>query len=369
MPEHARPYVYTDEATPLVPGHDCAATAEHVLDAHAALHDHLARPNPGVLLFFRQFAEIAEREAASTGPDWGFGKQLLYPFYDPDRPEGDPGWPGKLAGAIARGLFTATTYQVTAAMCEVAEATYAATAARAVTFEASDLPGDTGFLWLDKPFRRTDDGGAITSGRAVTWTPQAMRISGASYPGTRLCVWTDYAAEDSAGYSPRSLDLLRSLGPLVMSMTVVIPFGRYGAVAASSGDTSPLHYVHALWLLLGTEIAAASRPPVGRGARRRAARSIKQNEVTVVTLRRARGPGGDGEAGHRDVDWSCRWLVRGFWRHLEDYADTAPRHEARGDGSGFCTACAARVTWVRPHVRGPEDRPLRATRTVYRLSR
>lgn len=39
-------------------------------------------------------------------------------------------------------------------------------------------------------------------------------------------------------------------------------------------------------------------------------------------------------------DWTCQWLVRGHWRHLAD----------------------GRTLWVRPYVKGPEDKPFRAPR-------
>jgi len=51
-----------------------------------------------------------------------------------------------------------------------------------------------------------------------------------------------------------------------------------------------------------------------------------------------------------NVDWSCQWLVNGHWRRLHE-----PR---KSDG--------ATVTYVQPHVKGPEDMPFRAPReTVY----
>ena len=44
------------------------------------------------------------------------------------------------------------------------------------------------------------------------------------------------------------------------------------------------------------------------------------------------------------MDWSCRWLVRGHWRQQPCGAGHAER----------------RPTWILPHLKGPERKPLKA---------
>ena len=75
---------------------------------------------------------------------------------------------------------------------------------------------------------------------------------------------------------------------------------------------------------------------------------IEIPEVRSVVLRRNESK--SDKHTHGNVDWACHWLVRGHWRKLHE-----PR---KSDG--------ATVTYVQPHVKGPEDMPFRAPRdTVY----
>jgi hypothetical protein len=204
----------------------------------------------------------------------------------------------------------------------------------------------------------------------VTWSPQSAPRDGTPAGGVRITLWHDLAASFAAAGNEgtRSEEVIRALGPLVMAYTGVQPFGVEFPGVGEDGIPEPLHYIHAVWLLLGTEIAAAGRGDVGRGTRRRVLKSIRHDQVTVITLRRPVHDR-DTPGGQRDIDWSCRWIVRGFWRHLGGYGTIGHRHEGQGNGRGHCQACGGRVTWVRPYVKGPDDRPLKATQTLYRLSR
>ncbi len=349
------------------------STAVHVLEQHVGLHDRLGHPNVVWISLIRQYGEYVDEHGGEWPPQ--FRTDTFRPYRFPGRvPEG---WESRFLVGLARGLFTATTYQVTAEMCEIAEAMYEQTATEVGHLQAPDVPSECGFLWLDRPFRRHGPDGHVLQVRAITWQPQSARRGGTALPGVRVSFWSQWdidpagaemyrEAAEKGGTSQRTLDLA---GPLFLGFTIVVPFGgEFGRFTGLPGEPVPLHYAVAVWLLLGTEVAVASRGIVPRQARKRALRSIRQNEVSVVTLRRAAGHPG-GEHAYREVDWSCRWLVRGFWRHLEGYGSVGHFHEAQGDGRGQCLGCGARVTWVRPHVKGPDGRPLKASRKVYRLSR
>src|SRR5581483_9503008 len=136
-------------------------------------------------------------------------------------------WEAKFLANLAAGLFTAATYQVTAPMCEVAEAMYEQTAKVNGHIEAADLPSETGFLWLDKPFIRRDAKGDAYGTRVVTWQPQPLRRDGGEpEDGVRITLWGD--REDDPGIATaarRHPETVGELGPLLMVMTVVIPFG------------------------------------------------------------------------------------------------------------------------------------------------
>lgn len=89
---------------------------------------------------------------------------------------------------------------------------------------------------------------------------------------------------------------------------------------------------------------------LARGARRRLARlgvpPPDPGALSVVTLRNVKTDR-DDEDGSGFVDWSHRWEVRGHFR--------------RTPSGG--------KTYVRPHIKGPIDKPLVTKRRVYRWSR
>lgn len=93
-------------------------------------------------------------------------------------------------------------------------------------------------------------------------------------------------------------------------------------------------------------------------AAQRARRMEIPDRVTVVALRRVEGH----SHGETDVEWHHRWLVRGHWR----WQHVSKNHPlAEPDPAG---GYRARV-WVRPHVKGPEDKPFHLTEKVYALVR
>ena len=354
-----------------------ATPASQVLDRHAQLHDMLARPGrmlTGVVSWYGEWADRGYRpdaspQAGEAQPGNWIIRYMLYPYkVGGQRPRTD--WEAKFLAILAKGLFTAATYQVTTPMCEIAEAMYEQTAKVNGHIEAADLPSETGFLWLDKSFIRRDAKGESYGTRAVTWQPQSLRRDGGEpEDGVRITLWGDREDDPAiAASARRNPETVGELGPLLMVMSVVIPFGADFGGTSDDGVPMPLHYVHAIWMLAGTEVAAAGRGDVNRATRKRALKSIRHDQVTVITLRRGHH-NGEREPGHADIDWSCRWIVRGFWRHQWGHGTIGHPHAAQPVHGGLCAACGAQITWVRPYVKGPDDRPLKATRTLYRLSR
>lgn len=116
----------------------------------------------------------------------------------------------------------------------------------------------------------------------------------------------------------------------------------------------------ALWLLANEQLIA--RPEtlvVDRAARRRADRAgvAQPATVRVVTLRRAATESSSPEnpAGMpgAPLNRTARWVVAGHWR----WQPVGPHRADR------------RLTWVRPHLKGPEGAPLRARPVVKALVR
>ena len=106
---------------------------------------------------------------------------------------------------------------------------------------------------------------------------------------------------------------------------------------------------------ISQRILVAERTEVlNRATRRRlmAMHSPRVPVVNVVELRRKASTPHDDSDSH-DVEWSCRWLVRGHWRR-----QWYPRQERH------------QMIWITPYVKGPEDKPLKQPRaTVFAVVR
>ena len=82
-----------------------------------------------------------------------------------------------------------------------------------------------------------------------------------------------------------------------------------------------------------------------RAARRAAKRENDEDEspeVMVVQLRHAVREAAKKAAAPDEVDWKCRWLVAGH--HRAQWYPSTQSHK---------------VIWIAPHVKGPEDMPLK----------
>lgn len=110
--------------------------------------------------------------------------------------------------------------------------------------------------------------------------------------------------------------------------------------------------VAAMWHLLHQEGIAqqTSHAPERQAMRRtqRAGIERKLATVQVVTLRKLHRTESAPTDEHASRDWTHRWLVAGHWRWARVGVGRTER----------------RLTYVRPHVKGPEDKPLRVPTRV-----
>lgn len=89
------------------------------------------------------------------------------------------------------------------------------------------------------------------------------------------------------------------------------------------------------------KILVTSRHITSRATRRRVAPSRSaEADINIVKLRSVVRHDHKGE--ELPVEWSCRWLVRGHWRD-----------------QWFPSIKKNRPIWIRPYIKGPEDKPLR----------
>jgi hypothetical protein len=349
-----------------------------VLDAHTTLYERLKYPPKAVTDFYASFFteevfQNLERDLEQGGAMFDRWLQMLAPARD----ERD------FLVSISRPLYGAPTYQVSTDIVDAVTATYVASAGQDIHLQAQDVPSETGFVWFDKPVVLVDAGGFSIATRAMSWGPQRIPedFVGGQWPGAgfsrdgiRL---TSYSrGDDTDSYTnPELLRLplvLDESMPLTITHSSHISFGtRFKSRRHPQDDVTSddiIHWAHTLWMFMGTEIVTTAKPQVERPARRRAQRALGSYDVNVVTLRRIRIDG--EEVSPRDIDWTCRWVVQAFERHLDDYsASHKPHHAVRGP-DGRCAVCGSRLAHVRAYIKGPADKPLKAVpETLFRVSR
>lgn len=354
-----------------------------VLEQLGALHDLYAKPKVFQARSIQSFARslvLAGHNGVRVDGSTFFTPWSVRQVADDDRTARE--WMGE----VAKDLFQATAYQVTADMVEVVTTISSESQRRAVEYiEEPELPAPYGFAWFDTPMILIDGSGRRTSFRAVSWGLTTINWRGAGpTSAVRILCWSRTHLGD-----PHTLEdppEAQYYGDLQLMHPMTIAFGsRFGVptgvvdedgtLQVPEGTDSGLHYVHVLWQLLGAEIAANARARVDRSAGKPVLRSISQTEVNVITLRRLHQPRPDSDAPPAMIDWSIRWLVSGHWRHIDTYDDNrhhfVPDRSRGSDDKGhpYCASCGGRGTWVKPFIKGPDGAPLKHTDQLYRLAR
>jgi hypothetical protein len=124
----------------------------------------------------------------------------------------------------------------------------------------------------------------------------------------------------------------------------------YSLSSTYSDQDAAVRFVVTSWLFLAQEVitTVVSRPPRFWRRAQRFWRKQKGDDrsIRIVVLRRTQHAGHqDNES--RDVEWACQWLVRGYWRRR--WSPSQLRYQP---------------VWVRAHIKGPADKPLKTNRTT-----
>ena len=353
-------------------------SASEVLDRRRKLREWLGTEYAS-RYFDSFFGSVADRERAEGGKDWlDKAAQAVTRMIHP------AGTPDEYIGMVRKDLFTGLTYQVTSEMVEAVDGLYQETRKRVSSLQPAEVPYPHGFVWFDQPPALFDMNGKLTKFRAISWGIQPVEykhgLEGLLQHGSgmRLAMWSwtgDVDDNWTAAARDYWLQSEESSGAnlLILLHATIMPFGeRFGGRAIATVDDF-VSWVHALWILMGTEIVATSRPGIRQHVMRRFQESMSAPpEVNVIKLRQVmRSKDPDAEPlPLGPVNWRFRWLVQGHHRHLEEYIDD--KHHAIPDpaaGNTRCATCSARITWVRPHLKGPEGKPIRSAEQLYRLQR
>lgn len=376
-------------------------TAGQALEQHTELTERLTRPTGQVLDYFRYFVTDAYRKNPQRAQGMFYPADLR-PLADAEVPDPGTSVAQQISAFVARGLRDALTFQVTEEMVAVMRQVHDKTQENVTYLDEAELPSPAGFAWLDKPWPLRDRWSNYIPIRALTWELEHAWASvegERKYPGdiprrvpcVRVGLWTwmddDIAYGRWIGNEHRAKDISDSIGELTFMHLALLPFGAEFQMANPPADErkkmdspeSILGILHTLWMFLGMEIVSTEpATDVPRLARKRALRSLRHGEVRVVTLRKIRHVHSGDIVNPRDIDWSCRWVVQGHWRHIDKYEGEkhhAIREVRRGEKHDACGICSsrgeeARVTWIGPYLKGPDGAPLKsADKLVYRLSR
>lgn len=353
-----------------------STSAAEVITQHAQLTAAWRQPSNLLISYVRNFsADVVRRRGAAAA------ERMFYPLFS-DAARDYERWV-TLAG---RDLFSARVFQVTAEMCAVTNEIYRKSTESTTRISYEELPAERGFVWLDDPAALRDRIGKVIRLRAVSWAPLVLPSTdgGGTLAGVRLMLWADARVTDdySARYLPGVLQRSeRQFGRLQLMHTHTLPMdvAMLAATDTRAGvSDNDVMWLHALFMLIGTEICVTSRarlPASTKGALRRTA---KHPEVTIVTLRRGTrdvsGDGAsddDGVATGTAVEWRHRWVVQGHHRHIEAYDGESHHATPQQEDRGVCVICTQRITWVRPHVKGPDGLSFKTDSgsVIYRLRR
>ncbi|RZU76005.1 hypothetical protein EV384_4600 [Micromonospora kangleipakensis] len=233
--------------------------------------------------------------------------------------------PAEPRQAVADGLDGARLYWVDP---EFTDLTRHATAALPDTpFESTDLPAPHGLLAWALP---------LETMAALSWTSTTNGVVAVGYRAV------------GAGLQGPDLQRLREhVGWLIPTWCTQIPDGSILA------PTNPAQPLNATLLLIAQQLAQTSHAPVDDRIRKAYRRQSRHEpEVRLIQFRGSRGAsrsdGNGGQPTGEGVSREYRWWVRGHWRR-----------QPYGPGRS-----QRRLIYINPQLRGPQDKPIKATTTV-----
>lgn len=350
---------------------------EEILAAQADIARKFTLPALALSTYVRRFMV----DAATRG-GWGTARTMFYPAISDGETRITQIAADALCHIIGVEVAESVTYEITAEMAGIMQDVN--TEFSSVRVDQHELPGPNGFAWFDGGWLITDRQGVEYQVRAVSWSFMRARLDPRSdpkfgnadtWPCVRLTLWI-HAADDPVEAADAARD--RILGSIQLIHSGVLPLGLEMDIERGSDlaeATRLLRMVHLLWMFLGMEIITTRKQRVKNHYRKRFAKSLKHGEVNVVLLRRVRHAGPEPEESER-VDWSCRWVVQGHWRHLTNPKAVEGAHVHRAVaidgvemGDKICAVCGGELTWVRPYIKGPDGKPLKVSRTINKLAR
>lgn len=237
------------------------------------------------------------------------------------------------------------------------------TAAKSIpeTWRLTDEGLDTlcGFAWLATPFYFE---GAVRPVRAIAWAPaidEKGKLSTLLPPYEQRPILTDSNRHRLAITYFSQTDIC----PVPFPYTIAFfPVNRDLKEARQSKDILSMEPPPTVWdknrlfatmlAFLQQRILVPSRYVADRAARRRLEKAKQKplsDEIKVVALRQVMYT---GKGEHRDVEWTCRWIVGGHWRN-----------------QWYPSKQHYRPKYIASYLKGPEDKPLRHPERLFAVVR
>jgi hypothetical protein len=282
-----------------------------------------------------------------------------------------------LAESLAEALNVASTFWV-----DEHSTGMIGTAAETVPYHPQlsihDLPAEAGWVVFEHPFEIIDMHDKLMRIGALLWWKSSMVVHDAEgttvhVPLVNMLWWSDPLDRKDA-YSSDHIekwgeDLLRSVtSGWVPSAWFFMPLDgeQAGELAAIEGvDSAVLSLQHgedgwkeadchrlslAFWIFTTQVLHVTSHRPY-RALQKRALKFGRiAEDIRVVTLRRKQYHS-DEDPIETDVLWTHRWTVKGHWRRIHT-----------NDGH-------TRLTYVRPHIKGPDHLPLILKDSIFKVTR
>lgn len=227
-----------------------------------------------------------------------------------------------------------------------------------------------GFAWLRDPLpsRSTYDRRVVHI-RAISWTVGVREDAAPPEQTLRFGTGEDQYVLVGADATPENITCLiiglfidhpaRPGHPPVIGLAAQINIGSSLAVLQREDPDESylegLRFALTFLSFIRQRVIVAPRQRADRATARRIARDAPGKpvpEVRVVTLRAAAPREHEEPLAGRDVQWTCHWEVRGFWR--DQYYPSLGQH---------------RPVWIATHLRGPRELPFRARRIVRAVTR
>lgn len=283
----------------------------------------------------------------------------------------------KTAQAFYRAAKWGEAFHVTEEMCMLIES--ASELLDEEDFvDAEITPTPMGIVRFDKPYGYRDARGVPMKIHWAAWDTVMFEHEGVRRIGLVVSLWNDgddpdiVAQQIQEESSPEQNEALRRimgrwnfigqismvtgdrLGPPlrpVEDMTYPVFERLIEAGLEPQETTNAARHMHSFFLMMKQTVVRVSKHQPNSKERRRLKKMPIPGYVTVIELRRSEYP--EREPGESHVEWSHRWVVRGHWRW-----------QACGKGR-----LERKRTWVKGHIKGPQDMPLVPSKHIYDLRR